>query len=380
MDPAARRRDLLSPLALAAYAGWTAVFVQAGAQLAARDPTLGLVARATMLAYLAGFVHELLRDERAGVAAAWGLGLMLASVLALIALGPSATSPILAVVLAACLGARLGDRALAIVLASTLAAIALLMQVRWGLSGSRLWMQLVTFGSFVAFAALAMRQYARADALAHELRETNAELLSTRSLLSETARDSERLRLSRELHDVAGHTLTALKLNLTALSREPRTGARPELATALALSDELLQDLRALVQQLRRHDGIDLGEAFRRLAETLPRPRVQVDIAPGTRVPGPRQAEALLRVAQEGLTNSARHGGATRAWLSLATEGPAIELRVDDDGRVAWPLREGNGLTGMRERIEGLDGRVQFERSPRGGLCVRASFPVASPR
>ncbi|TXK60718.1 sensor histidine kinase [Alkalisalibacterium limincola] len=375
--PALRRAsDLVSPLALAAYAGWGAVFVQAGNHLASRDPTLGWAARGAMLAYLAGFMHALLFDDVPGVRGGWGLGLMLASALLVLALGPAATSPILMVILAAGLGARLGDRALAFAVAGLVAATGAMLHLRWGMGGSNLWVQLASFASFMAFAAVVLRQYARADALAAQLRETNAGLLSTRSLLGEAARDSERLRLSRELHDVAGHKLTALKLNLAVLAREPQLRDRPEIDAALLLSDELLQDLRALVQQLRRHDGIDLHAAFARLAETLPQPKVHVDVADDARVPGPRQAEALLRVAQEGLTNSARHGGARQAWLSLQLVGGVLALCLDDDGHAQWPLREGNGLTGMRERVEAFHGALDVSRSPRGGVRLCANMPL----
>jgi len=375
--PALRRfSDLVSPLALAAYTGWAAVFVHAGNHLAARDPALGWSARVAMLAYLAGFMQTLLSDDATGWRGSWGLALMLVSALVVLALGPAATSPILMVILAAGLGARLGDRALAVAVAGLIAATGAMFHLRWGMGGSNLWLQLASFASFMAFAAVVLRQYARADALATQLRETNAGLLSTRSLLGEAARDSERLRLSRELHDVAGHKLTALKLNLAVLAREPQLRARPEIDAALALSDELLQDLRALVQQLRRHDGIDLHAAFARLAETLPQPQVHIDVADDARVPGPRQAESLLRVAQEGLTNSARHGGARQAWLSLRVDDGMLALCLDDDGRAQWPLREGNGLTGMRERVEAFHGGLELSPSPRGGVRVCARVPL----
>lgn len=95
-------------------------------------------------------------------------------------------------------------------------------------------------------------------------------------MLAESARDGERLRLSRELHDVSGHKLTAMKLNLALLAQNPALACRSEFATTRGLADELLSDLRGVVSQLRRYDGIDIKEALTRLAEIFPVPRVHL--------------------------------------------------------------------------------------------------------
>ena len=88
-------------------------------------------------------------------------------------------------------------------------------------------------------------------------KQTNAHLLATRSLLEESARDHERLRLARELHDVAGHKLTALKLNLTALERSGDARRANLDQRASQLATELLDDIRGVVAQIRQHDGLD---------------------------------------------------------------------------------------------------------------------------
>src|SRR3546814_6587710 len=100
-----------------------------------------------------------------------------------------------------------------------------------------------------------MRYAAQAQAMSEELRAVNADLLATRELLAESARDNERLRLSRELHDIAGHKLTALKINLAALAREARDDdERVRLCARLA--DELLAEIRGVIEQMRTDDGI----------------------------------------------------------------------------------------------------------------------------
>src|SRR3546814_7829607 len=114
-----------------------------------------------------------------------------------------------------------------------------------------------------------MRYAAQAQAMSEELRAVNADLLATRELLAESARDNERLRLSRELHDIAGHKLTALKINLAALAREARDDdERVRLCARLA--DELLAEIRGVIEQMRTDDGIELGAALAAIASPRP--------------------------------------------------------------------------------------------------------------
>lgn len=375
-----RSEPLGSPLVIAAVVTWLAAWVQTVGALAARDPSLAWPARAALLTFMAAFLTTIYSDRPArrrlhDVA----LAVQLAAVFGLLALGPGGSSGILLVLFAATFTLRLPPWLELLVLATVNAALFVLMTLHWGIRPTAALTATVALAGFQAFAVLTVRYAIRAERMAADLGAVNAGLLATRSLLDETARDQERLRLSRELHDVAGHKLTALKLNLRALAREPGLADRDELRTSARLADELLNELRALVRQLRISDGLDLQNALLRLAEPLPRPSVEFSIAPDARVPRAEQAETLVRVSQEALTNAARHGGARRAWLSLRHAGDDIELVVEDDGQVHWPLQPGNGLTGMRERIEALGGSVETTPSPRGGLRLVARMPLATP-
>ncbi|NGX14863.1 histidine kinase [Wenzhouxiangella sp. XN24] len=368
------------PLLIAALITWMAVWVQVVAQLASRDPALAWPARIALLAFMACFTLTVY-SERPGRVALRDLGLLgqLVAITVLLALGPSGTAAILLILLAATMTLRF----------SLPVELALLATINLGLLGIMTWHWHWPLGSafsawvawlgFQAFTVLMVRYAIRAGHLAEELRVVNAGLLATRLVLDETARDQERLRVSRELHDVAGHKLTALKLNLRRLSGDPALGEREELQVSARLADELLDELRALVRQLRIGDGLDLEAALRRLAEPLPRPRVEIEIGPGARVPRAEQAMALLRAAQEGLTNAARHANAARAWIRLQRQDAGIELILDDDGRVRWPVAPGNGLEGMRERLELLGGRLDLSVSPRGGLRLTAWLPLEAP-
>src|SRR6185295_615600 len=107
------------------------------------------------------------------------------------------------------------------------AALWLAVTMFW--NSSQFWRVLLAYIGFQIFAALTAWYAKSAERTTKELQETNAHLLATRSLLEESARDGERLRLARELHDVAGHKLTALKLNLSVLKRDCGAGQLPAL-------------------------------------------------------------------------------------------------------------------------------------------------------
>jgi len=233
----------------------------------------------------------------------------------------------------------------------------------------------VYFG-FQGFAAL-IGYYARSAWKARDaLALVNADLLATRALLADSARDAERLRVARELHDVAGHKLTAMKLNLRALAADPALAQRSEVRIAQQLSSELLDDIRSVVQAMRDTRGLDLHTALRALAAPMPRPALQLEIAPDATVNDPAVAETLLRIVQEALTNAARHADANTLLVQLSRQDDALLLQIEDDGLRGVRLREGNGLSGMRERIAAAHGTLELDTNPRGALRIVARIPA----
>jgi len=229
---------------------------------------------------------------------------------------------------------------------------------------------------FPAFAAMTGLYAVKAERAREALQLVNGELLATRELLSESTRNEERLRLSRELHDVAGHKLTALKLNLARLARDPVLGAREEVAVSTRLASELLEDIRAVVGEMRRHDGVDLSAALNALAKSLPGVRVEIEIDADTRLTAMENAETLLRCAQEALTNALRHGSPSRIDVLCRRRDDRIELRVADNGTRGASIRFGNGLTGMRERLEAIGGLLEVDAAPPNGVVLTASVPA----
>jgi len=229
---------------------------------------------------------------------------------------------------------------------------------------------------FQMFAAICAYYAVSAEQARDRLARVNADLLATRALLADAARDAERLRVARELHDVAGHKLTALTLNLRALAADPAFAPRQELAVAQRMTAELLGDIRGVVQALLDASGLDLATALRALAAPMPRPTLDLTIAPDVQVNDPAVAEAVLRLVQEALTNSARHAEADHVHVQLRRDGGRLSVQVEDDGQVRGAIREGNGLSGMRERLAAAGGTLALSTTPRGALRIDASLPL----
>jgi signal transduction histidine kinase len=380
MNPTLRR--LLEPMNLAAYAAWAAI----GAEMWAGEvPVTGLLSAydsRSLAEFLHGFflsifvlrqvVHASRAKDLAFVAA------QLLCAMAIVALVKAGTAPILLVIVAAQAAQVLRLRALAAFFVVGNAFMFALYSQLWDWTSPGL--ATLLHGSFQLFAMCAAWYAITAERSRDALAAVNAELLATRSLLAESVRDSERLRLARELHDVAGHSLTALKLNLRALQRQPALAKDEQLALCARLADELLADIRGVVQQMRLHDGVELGELLHRLAAPFPKPQLHVELDEGLRVPLLEQAEAVLRTVQEALTNAARHGGADNLWLRVHRDGEDLRLDILDDGRgSAGELRFGNGLKGMRERLQAMGGGVEAAPGTPRGVHLCAWFPLAPP-
>lgn len=367
-------RTLLEPLSLAGIGTWGLIaFEQIGALWRSGDPRLWPVI-ATLVVFLAGFLGRgLLRNPAAQQAVVL---LQLAAALLNVVLIRSGASPILGVIVAAQLPFVFGGVASVSIVVTSLLAYAWLFAARWQID--RPIFTAAMFGGFQFFALLTARLAHTAEQQRDQLAQVNAHLLATRSLLEAGARDGERLRLSRELHDVAGHSLTALKLNLELALRLPQDEQKAKIEAARDLVDALLDDIRAVVGQLRQHDGVDLAPALRALIEHVPGPRIELDLEPQLRVAQVVQAEAVLRCVQEALTNALRHSSARNVRISVRREGEGVRVEVADDGRGGSTMTPGHGLTGMRERIEDAGGQLDVESLPGQGFRVRALLPQAA--
>ena len=208
-------------------------------------------------------------------------------------------------------------------------------------------------------------------------RRLNSELRATRALLAESSRIAERMRIARDLHDLIGHHLTALSLNLEVASHLTNEAAGAHVRKAQSTAKLLLADVREVVSELRQDDAIDLTQALRGLAEGVPGLNVHVVMPPRFSVEDPRRAQVLLRCAQEIITNAARHASARNLWLNFAYAGESlIGLHARDDGRGAENVAPGNGLSGMRERLAEFGGSVTLDTGLSRGFALTVRLPL----
>ncbi|MEU3270063.1 histidine kinase [Saccharomonospora sp. NPDC006951] len=214
----------------------------------------------------------------------------------------------------------------------------------------------------------------RTEKISERLAVANTELRTATALLAESSRSAERLRIARELHDLLGHQLTALVLELEVASRTEGQRAADHVSRARGLAKDLLGDVRVAVGELRAKPA-RLREALVEMTADLPHPRVKVTVE-DTVEPDETRAATLIRCVQEVVTNAIKHSEAENLWIHIGqNEDGEITLSAHDDGKGAELLRLGNGLTGVRERVEQLGGAVNFR--PHAGFRIEAKVPTA---
>jgi len=216
-----------------------------------------------------------------------------------------------------------------------------------------------------------------------ELREKRVELQALSRRLLE-AQEAERRLLALELHDNFGQSLTAIRMNLQA------HGASSQyLAESIAMVDQAIEQVRTLALDLRPPilDDLGLVAALRWLVNRQPR-RAGIEWAFRASASDERLPAAIeiccFRVAQEALTNVARHAGARQVSVELRFDDIKVELVVRDDGngfdvRVARELAAHGaslGLLSMEERVSLAGGTMEIASAPGHGTTIRAHFPL----
>ncbi|MDQ0802043.1 histidine kinase [Arthrobacter sp. SLBN-112] len=219
--------------------------------------------------------------------------------------------------------------------------------------------------------------------------ERVAERHRQQAAAEQAARDEYRLALARDIHDVVAHSLSLINVRASValhLGEKDPAQFRPALETIKAASKESLAEVRQLLGVLR--DDVPLSPTTRpslgRIAEVVDNARragldVSLQADPGMEnVPATVQ-EAAYRIVQEALTNIVRHSGAGTAQVSIHASGGELLVSIDDDGAGAGAAPEGNGITGMRERVAALGGGLELGPAPSGtGWRVRAVLPLVA--
>lgn len=207
---------------------------------------------------------------------------------------------------------------------------------------------------------------------------------------SKLAQVTERLELTRELHDTLGHALVVVRIEaqLAARLMEDDPGRARQ---ALRVADRRAAEAINQVQDLLGRIGV--GAPLPGLSNQVAGQLTQTDLSAlaarlegagvkvtlveegVTRKLAPLASHALYQVVQEALTNVLRHAHAQHAWVKLAWTEDGIRLRVTDDGG-GGPLQPGRGILGMAERVESLGGTFELGCAGQSGVTIEAYLPL----
>jgi len=221
----------------------------------------------------------------------------------------------------------------------------------------------VAFNMFAVFISYRLKKEREARLhVSHLLRELSA----TQELLSTTSKRDERLRIARDIHDVLGHHLTALSLQLEIAEQLSTDSSKGHISRAKSISKMLLSDIRETVSDLRSQAPLNIHSALHVLTQNQDALDVQLYIGEHLIVHDARVAEALFRAVQEAMTNILKHTAATQCTVEIERINDIVELRVFDNGGISGPIKMGHGLKGMKERVEALDGQMRVQETTKG--------------
>ncbi len=223
----------------------------------------------------------------------------------------------------------------------------------------------------------------------HDL-EASRRLIRRLSANAAEAREEERRRIARELHDELGQSLTAMKMDLMHCAAGVGwDGENPKLTDLLMRIDEIMASVRRLASDLRPQilDDLGLSDAIEALAQDFSK-RQGIEVRLRLDDPGDSMDErvmiALYRMVQEALTNVARHARADLVSIDLHRQDGHVELKVQDNGVGLPDLPPDSdhnhyGVLGMRERTDMLGGDFEIGNAPGGGAFVRVRVPAPMP-
>jgi two-component system sensor histidine kinase DesK len=210
----------------------------------------------------------------------------------------------------------------------------------------------------------------------HASQEKDAALALSQDEVRRLAATAERERIGRDLHDLLGHTLSLITLKLELArklaDRDPQASRR-ELADVEQVARDALAQVRSAVTGIR---SADLAAELASARLMLESSQVALDYEPPPDQLPPDVERGLALVMREAVTNIARHAQASRATIGFAREAAIVQLCIADDGRGGAAI-DGNGMTGMRDRVRALGGTLSVDSPRRGGTRLLVRVPLA---
>lgn len=220
------------------------------------------------------------------------------------------------------------------------------------------------FNSVIIYLMLQFFGYFAVDSLLREeitkeaLSSINKELMATRYMLKTASEQKERLRISRDLHDVVGHQLTSLALNLEVSHHKVPEEYKPLLKGNLEQAKSTLSDMRNVVKEMRNAEQFDLKTRFSSLFAHLPNCELTLESIEDIHDLFLKQQ--IMYCLQEGVSNAIRHGKATHFTLSASRQEKQLTFLLKDDGNSQSTNTFGSGLKGMQERVADFQGKVEL--------------------
>ncbi|MET8760647.1 histidine kinase [Lentzea sp. NPDC004782] len=243
------------------------------------------------------------------------------------------------------------------------------------------------FGVGVALPFLVGRYLAQREALVQAMQDREARMRVEHRMLSRQVRLRERSRIAQDMHDSLGHRLSLISVHAGALALDPSLGDKQREAIGVLRSAALtgMEELRAIIGVLRAEDGPDDDPATRTvesidsLVGDARKAGVLVSLVRGGQAhPLPsRVSHAAYRVAQEGLTNAAKHapGAAVQVTVKYEPDALVVEVRNNPSRSGSAASEPGVGLIGLSERVRVAGGILHVGALPSGGFRIAAVLP-----
>lgn len=237
------------------------------------------------------------------------------------------------------------------------------------------WIQALLYGTFHMFALVLSVSNQRERSTAQQLQAKNDQLIATQDLLAQVSRQTERTRIARDLHDLVGHHLTALTIKLQVASRVCDGEAKRQVEECHGIAKLLLNDVRDAVDTLRHNESIDIAQSLHLLTKNIPTINFESQLPNHLSIEDISIAETLMRCLQEAITNTLKHSGASKAWIQVQQLEKELVATYYDNGKVAADWKEGNGLSGMSERVSLVNGTLDVHEN-HGALRYQIILPM----
>jgi signal transduction histidine kinase len=265
----------------------------------------------------------------------------------------------------------------------------------WGFNGMAI--SALLFWTFNLFALVMVNTAMKEKENREKVEMINLELLSAQQLLGQAAEQAERVRIARNIHDLLGHHLTALTINLQVAGRQiqqlevpsssesNKEAIKGSIEQCHSLSKLLLSDVREAVSDIRTKSSLNLEKTISAITSRLPNIEVSLDYPNNIIIDDVNTADVLTRCIQESITNAIKHSQSKSIHIAFAQTSEQVTLSVEAE--LSKPLKStktlnnrsfkmGNGLLGMQERLKQLKGTVTFELSNEA-FITNISIPVS---